>query len=96
MQIKIPVCLWLRFELFNDFTIKNFASFITMALIIARKVITTIFGTMALQLSEVFHCFSAVSEYGPYYKSSLELKSNSNEILPVNCKFLFLYLSFLR
>jgi len=24
----------------------------------------------------------------PYYKSKLELKSNSNEILPVNCKFI--------
>jgi len=26
---------------------------------------------------------------GPYYKSKLELKSNSSEILPVNCKFIF-------
>jgi len=25
---------------------------------------------------------------GPYYKSKLELKSNSSEILPVNCKFI--------
>jgi len=25
---------------------------------------------------------------GPYYKSKLEPKSNSNEILPVNCKFI--------
>jgi len=24
----------------------------------------------------------------PYYKSKLELKSNSSEILPVNCKFI--------
>jgi len=26
--------------------------------------------------------------YGQYYKSKLELKSNSSEILPVNCKFI--------
>jgi len=25
---------------------------------------------------------------GPYYKSELELKSNSSEILPVNCKII--------
>jgi len=25
---------------------------------------------------------------GPYYKSKVELKSNSSEILPVNCKFI--------
>jgi len=25
--------------------------------------------------------------FGAYYKSKLELKSNSSEILPVNCKF---------
>jgi len=25
---------------------------------------------------------------GPYYKSKLELKSNSSESLPVNCKFI--------
>jgi len=24
----------------------------------------------------------------PYYKSKIELKSNSSEILPVNCKFI--------
>jgi len=26
-----------------------------------------------------------VTPFGPYYKSKLELKSNSSEILPVNC-----------
>jgi len=26
--------------------------------------------------------------YGPNYKSKLELKSNSSDILPVNCKFM--------
>jgi len=40
----------------NDFTIKNFISFIAMTLIIARKTITAVFGTMALQLIEVFQC----------------------------------------
>jgi len=35
---------------------KNFASFIAMTLIIARKTITTVFSTMALQLIEVFQC----------------------------------------
>jgi len=29
---------------------------------------------------------------GPYYKSKLELKSNSSEILPVNCKFICVYI----
>jgi len=29
----------------------------------------------------------SVCDREPYYKSKLELKSNSNEILPVNCKF---------
>jgi len=28
------------------------------------------------------------SEAGPFSKSKLELKSNSSEILPVNCKFI--------
>jgi len=41
---------------FNDFAIKNFTSFIAMTLIIARKTITSVFGTMALQLIEVFQC----------------------------------------
>jgi len=27
--------------------------------------------------------------FGPYYNSKLELKSNLNEILPVNCKFFY-------
>jgi len=38
---------------FNDFAIKNFASFIAMTLIIERKTITVVFGTMALQLTKV-------------------------------------------
>jgi len=29
---------------------------------------------------------------GPYYKSKLELKSNTSEILPVNCKFFYFYI----
>jgi len=29
---------------------------------------------------------------GPYYKSKLELKSNSNDILPVNCKFICVHI----
>jgi len=29
-----------------------------------------------------------VIDLGPYYKSKLELKSISSEILPVNCKFI--------
>jgi len=29
-----------------------------------------------------------IEVYGPYYKIELELKSNSSEILPVNCKFI--------
>jgi len=28
-------------------------------------------------------------DLGPYYKSKLELKSNSSEILPVNCTFIW-------
>jgi len=28
------------------------------------------------------------SDLRPYYTSKLELKSNSSEILPVNCKFI--------
>jgi len=27
-------------------------------------------------------------QFGPYYKSEPEVKSNSSEILPVNCKFI--------
>jgi len=34
--------------------------------------------------------FKVNFELGPYYKSKLELKSNSSEILPVNCKFVIL------
>jgi len=30
----------------------------------------------------------AVGDKGPYYKSKLELKSNSSEILPVNYTFI--------
>jgi len=41
---------------FNDFAIKNFTSFIEMTLIIARKTITAIFSTTALQLIEAFQC----------------------------------------
>jgi len=29
---------------------------------------------------------------GPYFKSNLELKSNSSEILPVNCKFICVHI----
>jgi len=32
---------------FNDLAIKNFTSFIAMTLIIARKMITAVFGTMS-------------------------------------------------
>jgi len=32
--------------------------------------------------------------YGPYYKSKLELKSNLSETLPVNCKFICVYIFF--
>jgi len=31
---------------------------------------------------------SYLVEFGPYYKRKLELKSNSSEILPVNCMFI--------
>jgi len=37
---------------FNDFAIKNFTSFFAMTLTIAKKTITAVFGTMALQLIE--------------------------------------------
>jgi len=47
MQIIEIRYLW---PSFNDFAIKNFATFIAMTLIIARKTITAVFGTMALQL----------------------------------------------
>jgi len=40
----------------NDFAIKNFTSFIAMPLIIARKTISAVFGTMALQLIEALQC----------------------------------------
>jgi len=53
MQIVEIRCLW---PSFNDFAIKNFTSFIAMSLIIATKRITAVFGTMALQLLEVFQC----------------------------------------
>jgi len=29
-----------------------------------------------------------IKDLGPYYKSELKLKSNSSEILPINCKFI--------
>jgi len=32
--------------------------------------------------------FSNTTDLGPYYKSKLELKSNSSKILPVNYKFI--------
>jgi len=53
MQIKEISYLW---PSFNDFAIKSFTSFIAMTLIIATKTITAVFGTMALQLIEVFQC----------------------------------------
>jgi len=31
-------------------------------------------------------------EHGPKYKSKLELKSNSSEILPVYCKFICVHI----
>jgi len=52
MQIILEIrYLW---PSFNDFAIKNFASFIAMTLNVARKAITAVFGAMALQLIEVF------------------------------------------
>jgi len=53
MQIIEIRYLW---PSFNDFAIKNFPSFIAMTLIIARKTITAVFGTMALQLIKTFQC----------------------------------------
>jgi len=53
MQIIEIRYLW---SSFNDFAIKNFVSVISMTLIIARKTITAVFGTMALQLTKVFQC----------------------------------------
>jgi len=53
MQIVETRYLW---PSFNDFAIKNLASFIAVTLITARKTITAIYGTMALQLIEVFQC----------------------------------------
>jgi len=41
---------------FNNFAINNSANFIAMTLIIARKTITAVFGTLALQLIEAFQC----------------------------------------
>jgi len=35
--------------------------------------------------------FWGFEDKGPYYKSELELKSNSNEILPVNCKLICVF-----
>jgi len=32
--------------------------------------------------------FIGVKKAGPYYKSKLELKSNSSEILPIDSKFI--------
>jgi len=37
-------------------TIKNFANFTAIILITARKAITAVFGTLTLQLIEVFQC----------------------------------------
>jgi len=51
----VHICLAVAYS-FNDFTIKNFASFIIMTLIIARKTITAVFDTMALQLTKIFQC----------------------------------------
>jgi len=38
--------------------------------------------------SRVNHSCSVLRRIRPYYKSELELKLNSSEILPVNCKFI--------
>jgi len=39
--------------------------------------------------------FSECQPKGPYYKSKLDLKSNWSEILPVNCRFVCVIISFL-
>jgi len=53
MQIREIRYLW---PSFNDFAIKNFANFIAMNLINARKTTTAVFGTLTLQLNEAFQC----------------------------------------
>jgi len=35
----------------------------------------------------LIYCYFLQIELGPYYKSELELKSNSSGILLLNCKF---------
>jgi len=46
---------------FNDLAIINFSSFIAMTLIITRKTITVVLGTIALQLIGVFQCGASYS-----------------------------------
>jgi len=51
------------------------------------------FGQIWLDLGKIkiFHLqnHSLITyDYEPFYESKLELKSNSSEILPVNCKFI--------
>jgi len=53
MQIMKIRYMW---PSFNDLAIKNLKSFIAMTLIIARKTITAVFGTMTLQFIEAFQC----------------------------------------
>jgi len=53
MQIVKITYLW---PSFNDLAVKNFESFIAVTLIIARKTITAVCGTMTLQLTKVFQC----------------------------------------
>jgi len=36
--------------------------------------------------------FSYQENNGPYYKSKLKLKTNSSEIFPVNCKFIWVHI----
>jgi len=43
---------------------------------------------MTSSVSFVFHRIKTIPLIGPYYKSELELKSNSSEIFPVNCKLI--------
>jgi len=38
--------------------------------------------------------FVILNGIGPYFKSKLELKSNSCEILPVDCKFICVHIFF--
>jgi len=41
-------------------------------------------------------CWSCITNLGLYYISELELKSNSSEILPVNCKFICVHTRIVR